>query len=145
MGRSALFSGAKLGKSAMLFHLCGIMYEEKLFAVQFISSEQALSQAAFGSLLIDVRTAEEVTHRAFDVANLTHLPYADLKQHFQDLPTDKPIIFVCKTGKRSQRAAAYLAFKGHPDVSNLVGGIVAWEKAGFPVIKGRGKEGCCTI
>jgi rhodanese-related sulfurtransferase len=42
-------------------------------------------------------------------------------------------VFACLSGKRSLRAAVYLAFKGHPDVANLEGGMRAWIDAGMPV------------
>ncbi len=51
------------------------------------------------------------------------------------LPKDKPILLVCAVGGRSYGVGRYLAKQGYPEVYNLRGGIVAWEKEGLPVVK----------
>jgi rhodanese-related sulfurtransferase len=47
--------------------------------------------------------------------------------------TEKPVILVCRTDKRSASAAALLDDAGFRDVAVLRGGMVRWNEAGLPV------------
>jgi rhodanese-related sulfurtransferase len=49
--------------------------------------------------LIDVRDADEYEKGHFETAR--HIPVEDLEPKIKDLPSDKPIVFVCSTGARS--------------------------------------------
>lgn len=42
------------------------------------------------------------------------------------LPTDRPVVVVCRSGARSEVAARYLSGAGYPDVAHLGGGMLAW-------------------
>jgi rhodanese-related sulfurtransferase len=42
---------------------------------------------------------------------------------------------VCRSGARSGRAAAALLGMGFTDVTNLTGGMLAWNAAGLPVVQ----------
>jgi rhodanese-related sulfurtransferase len=53
-----------------------------------------------------------------------------------DLPTDREILVVCRSGNRSGRAAKQLAKAGLNAV-NVRGGMISWQQAGYPVRKGR--------
>jgi rhodanese-related sulfurtransferase len=48
---------------------------------------------------------------------------------------DKPIILVCKTDKRSAKAAALLSDAGFRDVHVLRGGMEQWSRDGRPVAR----------
>jgi hydroxyacylglutathione hydrolase len=49
---------------------------------------------------------------------------------------DKTYVFQCRTGGRSDVAASIALRAGARKVINMAGGIVAWEAAGLPVIRG---------
>lgn len=53
----------------------------------------------------------------------------------KDLPSNKtlPLIVVCASGARAQRAAAALRKRGHENVLPLLGGMKAWREANLPV------------
>ena len=61
---------------------------------------------------------------------LGHLP----KQTDQ-LDPNKPIVVICKTGKRSSFGTSILLKAGFKNVYNCLGGMEAWKKAGFPLTK----------
>jgi rhodanese-related sulfurtransferase len=48
------------------------------------------------------------------------------------LPTDKPIIFICRSGKRSGKACDAVEPSGRK-VLNMEGGMLAWQEAGLPM------------
>ncbi len=55
-----------------------------------------------------------------------------------DLPRDRPIVVYCAVGWRSGKVAAMLAATGHKRIFNLVGGIIAWQRAGLPLVDSAG-------
>lgn len=85
--------------------------------------------------LIDVRTQAEYDegHLPFAVLIDVTKP-AFLSRAMQHLDTTRPVFVYCRSGKRSARAASLLAAKGFR-VINLKGGILAWIRAQYPVIK----------
>lgn len=73
--------------------------------------------------ILDVRTEQEWNGVHIDTA--IHIPLDDLEERYAELPTDKPIVCVCKTGGRSQAAAEFLVEKGL-EARNLEGGMMVW-------------------
>jgi len=53
------------------------------------------------------------------------------------LPTDRPLIFICRSGNRSGRVCASLA-PTRPNIYNMVGGMQAWHAAGLPMVADTG-------
>jgi hydroxyacylglutathione hydrolase len=51
------------------------------------------------------------------------------------VPKDRPIATICGSGYRSSVSASLLLKHGHPDVTNVLGGMSAWKAAGLPVAK----------
>lgn len=84
-----------------------------------------------GAVLIDVREPHEWAegHPPFAL----HIPLAELPHRLHELPDDRPVITICRSGVRSKRAARLLALQGR-DASNLTGGLIAWRRAGLPVV-----------
>lgn len=44
-----------------------------------------------------------------------------------------PVVFICRSGRRSMEAARKFHFFGFSNVYNLEGGILSWQQSGFPV------------
>ncbi|MDR0358766.1 MAG: rhodanese-like domain-containing protein [bacterium] len=84
-----------------------------------------------GALLLDVRDRTEWNAGHARVAR--HVPLAQLPSHMDSLPEGQLVITVCRSGLRSSRAARLLADHGH-EVVNLTGGMIAWARAGLPVV-----------
>jgi rhodanese-related sulfurtransferase len=49
------------------------------------------------------------------------------------LPANRPLLVYCAGGYRSSIAASLLQRHGFTDVSEIAGGIAAWETAKLPV------------
>ena len=64
---------------------------------------------------------------AHNITHMATLPRA------KELATDKPIIFICKSGQRSAVAAEFAATVGLTDLYNVEGGTAAWIAAGYDV------------
>lgn len=81
-------------------------------------------------LLVDVRTPGE--YRLEHIPGARLLPLSLLHQRRNELPQDRPIVCVCRSGARSQSACEQLAALGFGDVANLSGGMIGWKRAGLP-------------
>ena len=84
-------------------------------------------------LLLDVREYPEYAGGYLKGARL--IPLAEIEQRAGELPKDQPIVCVCRTGRRSAEASATLARMGFTNVSQLAGGVMAWEQAGLSLEK----------
>lgn len=82
-------------------------------------------------LLVDVRSPEEYRVDGH-IKGSRLLPLPVLLQRIDELPQDRPIICVCRSGSRSHVACEQLASRGFTQVTNLVGGMIGWRQAGLP-------------
>jgi rhodanese-related sulfurtransferase len=105
---------------------------------QEVHALEAKNRIDTGAILIDVREPDEWA--AGHAQGARHIPLAQLGQRKRELPADRPIITVCRSGARSARAAAVLAEQGR-EVSNLRGGMRAWAAAGLPLVAEGGGPG----
>lgn len=80
---------------------------------------------------LDVR--EPAEWRAGHIEAAVHLPMAQVPARQDDLPNDRPIVVVCRSGTRSDRVATALKRAGF-EVHNLEGGMQAWDRAGLPYV-----------
>lgn len=101
-----------------------------------------------GALLVDVRERDEVAALAYDVPNLINIPLSEFEERYNEVPKDKEVIMVCKSGGRSLRAAGFLVNHGYTNVVNMEKGIARWVEKGFPT-KGdasivAGSSACCS-
>lgn len=82
--------------------------------------------------LLDVRTPAEFK-RDGHIAGARLIPLDDLPARLDEVPRDRPVVCVCRSGSRSSRACALLAHEGFAPVLNLRGGMLAWRLARLPV------------
>lgn len=86
-------------------------------------------------LVVDVRTAEDFIGEQGHIAAATNIPLEALKSRLPLLAADRnrPIALVCRTDRRSAKAAKLLARHGFADVRVVQGGMTAWLDNGWPV------------
>lgn len=87
------------------------------------------------ALVLDVRTAAEVAEGHLPNAVNIDIYGSDFMAKVQELPKDREILVYCTVGARSQQAADILSKQGFVKVYNLDGGIVAWQRNGFEVVR----------
>ncbi len=81
-------------------------------------------------LLIDVRTREEFA--AGHIAGSINIPVEEIAGRLSEIPQDQQIVVYCRSGNRSATAARILNDNGYSPVYDL-GGIIAWQSAGYPL------------
>ena len=114
------------------------------------AAEVADSAALNLSVNVDPNTVEELRHRddvvVIDVRedyeyNDGHIPGARLvplgqvPNRLDEIPKDKTVIAVCRSGNRSSQATNFLRQQGFDNVHNMTGGMNAWAQAGYEIEK----------
>jgi rhodanese-related sulfurtransferase len=89
-----------------------------------------------GAMLVDVRERNEVAQLAYDVPSIVNIPLSEFEVRYKELPSDKALVMVCRSGGRSLRAAGFLINNGYDPgkVVNMKHGIIRWVQKGFPTI-----------
>ncbi len=87
------------------------------------------------TIVVDVREDKEI--KGGILQNAQHITLGQLSDRIGHLGTNKevPILVYCRTGTRSTSACNTIVKAGFENVSNLSGGIVAWEAANLPTVK----------
>lgn len=88
--------------------------------------------------LIDVR--EDHEWEAGHIAEAIWIPMSLLPERQHELPTDRPLTIVCRSGNRSGKVTAWLLHNGL-DAVNMTGGMLAWAEAGRSMIDDEGAPG----
>ena len=97
------------------------------FAAELLASEAP-------PLAVDVRGAVEREQKS--IAGSLNLPLNRLPSALETLPKDRPLLLYCAGGYRSSIAASLLRRRGLERVSEIAGGITAWEASGLPLAGG---------
>lgn len=84
-------------------------------------------------LVVDVRSPQEYQYDGH-IAGSRLLPLSALMQRIEELPLDQEIVFVCRSGNRSQVACEQLHQLGRSNTKNFRGGMIAWKRAGLPIL-----------
>jgi rhodanese-related sulfurtransferase len=83
-------------------------------------------------MLLDVRQPEEFSAPPGHLPGAVNVPLGELADRTLDLARRKqPIVVVCKTDRRSARAAAELVAAGLEEVAVLRGGTDGWHQRGL--------------
>ena len=88
--------------------------------------------------LIDVRTPAEFREVHVDFAQNVPLdgldPHAIMSRRNGD--ANRPLYVICRSGSRGGMACQKFEACGYSNVVNVVGGTLAWDRAGLPVVRG---------
>ncbi len=83
-------------------------------------------KAADAPYVLDVRQPGEFSQGHIPEAHL--IPLGQVSRRLNEIPKDRPIVTVCRSGQRSGMAAQQLKRAGY-DVKNLAGGMSMWRGA----------------
>ena len=79
--------------------------------------------------VIDVREPNEYCDPKGHIPGSLNYPWRSgvLQKEYKQLPADRPILVVCRSGHRSNQAAAFLRSKGFKHVYDMLGGMRSWD------------------
>jgi len=82
------------------------------------------SEAAAAVAIVDVREPRE--YSAGHLPGAVNIPLADLSERLGEIPPQASVVFVCRSGNRSQAACTVAARAGRAELADLEGGMLAW-------------------
>ncbi|AHE99722.1 rhodanese-like domain-containing protein [Thioalkalivibrio paradoxus] len=133
LGNHPLLTGALIAVVALILYTEFQRATRKYRALPPSEAVRVMNRE--GALVLDVREDNELTGGR--IAASRHIPMGVLKKRITDIERYKesPVVVYCRSGARSAVAASQLVSAGFTDVTNLQGGIQAWQSAGLPVKK----------
>jgi hydroxyacylglutathione hydrolase len=133
-------------------HLIGIGYDEyegyleggmaawrtaelPVASIPQLTVQELAERLANGDRLtvLDVRNASEWA--AGHIEGAIHIPLGDLAQRLAEISRDGPLAVHCAHAHRSGAAVSILQAQGFERLHHLVGGISAWEEAGYKIAR----------
>jgi rhodanese-related sulfurtransferase len=100
-----------------------------------ISVAQAAQKRAQGAFILDVREPSEWVQ--FHISGATLIPLGDLPNRLNEIPKDREVVVVCRTGHRSALGRDTLNQAGFANVTSMAGGMTEWQAQGLPVATGQ--------
>ena len=95
------------------------------------------SQVDDDAYLLDVREPDEWD--AGHAPGAHHVPMMEIPARMAEIPEDRDVVVVCRSGGRSGQVVSYLTGNGWDNVRNLDGGMQAWAAAGRELVSENGR------
>ena len=96
-----------------------------------ITAEQAYQKYQTGAFVLDVRTQDEWNQ--YHAPNTILIPLDQLQARMGEVPRDKEIVVICRSGNRSQEGRDILLSAGFTRVASMTGGLKEWSTLGYPI------------
>lgn len=96
---------------------------------------QKISDMPSELIVVDVRQKEEYNGELGRIPGSKLHVLDQLPNSIKQLPKDKTIVFVCRSGGRSARATDFAMGLGYKNVYNLKGGMLLWNELKLPIEK----------
>lgn len=133
--QKGLIALALLAVAAFLPRLIGKFRERPMLEVEELKRRMDAGEKL---LVMDVRTPEDFLGEQGHLKVARNLPLENLGDRLDELGEDpgRTIAIVCRTDRRSARAAALLTRRGFANVHVVRGGMTAWREHGWPTEQG---------
>lgn len=99
-----------------------------------VSVAEAASLRDSGAFVLDVRQPDE--WEAGHIEGATLIPLGELASRVAEVPRDRDVVVVCRSGNRSAQGRDILLGAGYPAVTSMAGGMNDWASSGRPVVTG---------
>ena len=83
--------------------------------------------------ILDVRTRVETDEESARIDGAQLIPINELRDRLDEVPADKPVMTICRSGKRSVLAFSILKAAGRTQVASINGGLLRWQDEGLPL------------
>ncbi len=130
--QKAMLALALLGLVAFLPRLVGSVRRGAMLSIPNLKLRL---DAGDDILLLDVRTPEDYDGEQGHIADSVLLPLEQLEQRIDEISDyyEKTVVCICRTDRKSAKAAQILAEKGFADVHVAKMGMTDWNKNAYPV------------
>lgn len=99
-----------------------------------ISVQEAYAMRQDGAFILDVRQPEEWID--YHIPGSTLIPLGELESRLSEVPKDKDVVVVCRSGNRSQEGRDILSRAGFSQVTSMAGGVSTWRANGYETVTG---------
>ncbi len=99
-----------------------------------ISVDEAVAKRNQGAFILDVREPQE--WEEYHIPGSTLIPLGDLPNRLSEVPKDKEIVVVCRSGNRSREGSEILKNNGFTSVTSMAGGLKEWSAKGYETVSG---------
>jgi rhodanese-related sulfurtransferase len=99
-----------------------------------VSVAEALALRESGAFILDVREPDEWA--AVHIPDATLIPLGELASRVDEVPSDRQVVVVCRSGNRSAQGRDILLDAGLPSVTSMAGGMNDWAASGYPTTSG---------
>lgn len=132
MIRNITIALALLGTVAFLPRLVRKLREKPMLAVERLKQQL---DAGMDVLMLDVRSVDEFYGEMGHIAGARNVPLEELPTRLAELEAHKarPVRILCRTDRRSAKAARLLDEAGFSDAQVIQGGMTAWHAKGWPI------------
>ncbi|MEO8325726.1 MAG: rhodanese-like domain-containing protein [Nitrospirota bacterium] len=69
------------------------------------------------------------------IQNARFITGSELPERIKEIEENRKIAVICGSGYRSSVIASFLQYHGYRNIVNVLGGMSAWKKATFPIVK----------
>ena len=106
---------------------------QEIFTLPTCSVKQLQTRLRTESpFLLDVRDNKN-WNSVGHIQNAHHRYVGELPFHLDEIPKEKPLVIYCDAGYKGGLAASILALHNYNDMTNVLGGMTAWKRAGFTI------------
>ena len=99
-----------------------------------VSVTEAAALRDAGAFILDIRQPDEWA--AVHIPGATLIPLGDLPGRLSEVPRDRDVVVVCRSGSRSRSGRDILLGAGFTRVTSMTGGVREWQAAGLPTESG---------
>ncbi|MDX9865018.1 MAG: rhodanese-like domain-containing protein [Anaerolineaceae bacterium] len=99
-----------------------------------VSVNEAAQLREEGALILDVREPQE--WEAGHIPGATLIPLGQIPDRLNEIPQDRPVVVVCRSGNRSAQAVQFLRQSGYGLTTSMSGGMNQWVAANFEIVTG---------
>jgi len=99
-----------------------------------ISVDEAYQLYQKGEYILDVRTPEE--YESGHIPGSVLIPIDTLQSTLSNIPKDKTIVVVCRSGNRSATGRDILINNGFSNVTSMAGGMNQWINKNYEIVLG---------
>ena len=100
-----------------------------------ITPSEVSERMASGADIVLVDVREPYEWNAGHIEGALHIPMSQIQQRLGEIPRDREVVMICRSGSRSAHVQEHLTRTGYTKVKNLVGGMQRWAREVDPNIR----------
>jgi rhodanese-related sulfurtransferase len=100
-----------------------------------ITVAEAVKKRDQGVFILDVRQVPE--WEEYHIPGSTLIPLNELAGRQNEVPKEREVVVVCRSGQRSAKGRDILMEAGFKKVINMQGGLLQWRADGYPTVSGQ--------